>query len=449
MKRVPGWTCRSRQRSRIGTGSFFGWRRRLGAKLLAATFLATAVHAQSPKQLWVLQGPDQIVEYDAITFASRRTLTVPRRLIEHPEYLSINATGQMLFLPLEGVQWGGGEMATAADRVWFWDGRQAREWKLEGPKTSGVSAGTPTVTETTRRWCLSARGEALYWFENRFEKITNGLGLERSVRSAARVWRTNLAGDGPETIATLASAGWCQCTTGTCSESCPEWSFWAPDGVVDDFFLVTRMTPGQIGSSYHESVLYQRSGRTWRGTKLPEPVERPLAGSPNGGVLVAAVPDGGCCGWENESNDQTLFLRNRKASVLYDETRRYDNRNYDVSFFTADARLTVGNGMLAHTIVSTARSGGDIRLSLDGKANPEELARMRTAIAELPAVEILQLGDPPRSTVIIHQAELVGWLSDRELLLAQNGRLVVYDSRGNRVKETSIRVRTAADAFLR
>ena len=43
----------------------------------------------------------------------------------------------------------------------------------------------------------------------------------------------------------------------------------------------------------------------------------------------------------------------------------------------------------------------------------------------------------------------MGWVSDRELPVAQDGRLVVYDIRGGKLKETAIRVRSAADAFLR
>jgi hypothetical protein len=422
---------------------------RLWTQVLAAAFLVSAAGAQSPKHLWMLQEPDQIVEYDTITFAVLRTLPVPRRLLEHPEYLSVNATGQMLFLPPRGAQWAGGEMATAGDRAWFWDGRQATEWKLEGPKTPGTSAGKPTVTETARQWLLSAGAESLFWIENRFEKIVDEPGAERSVRATARVWRTDLAGNKPEDVTTLSSAGWCECTTGTCSESCPDWSFWAPDGVVDDFFLVTRMTPGQIGSTYHESVLYQRSGPRWSAKKLPQPVEMPLTASEKGEVLVAAVPDGGCCGWENEGNDQMLLLRNGKGPVLYDETRRYGNRNYDVSFYTADARLSAGNTLLAYTIVSTSRTGSDIRLSSDGKENAEELTRVRKAIADLPAVEIVQPGMSPRPAATIPHAALVGWVNDRELLVAQDGRLAVYDTRGSKRKETAIRVRSAADAFLR
>jgi hypothetical protein len=424
-------------------------RPRFWTPVLVAACLAVPARAQSPKRLLVLQEPDQIVEYDINTSAVVRALTVPRRLVEHPEYLSVNAAGQLLFLPPKGAQWAAGEMATAADRAWFWDGRKATEWKLEGPKTPGSSAGKPTVTETARQWFLSAGGESLFWIEQRFEKIVDEPGAERSVRATARVWRTDLAGNRLEDAATFSSPGWCECTTGVCSESCPEWSFWAPDGVVDDFFLATRTTQGQVDLTYHDSVLYQRSGSRWSAKKLPQPVEVPLAGAEKGEVLVAAVPDGGCCGWENEGNDQMLLLRSGKSAVLYDETRRYANRNYDVSFYTSDARLSPGNALVAYTIVSTARAGGEIRLSDAGKENAEELARVRKAIADLPSVEIVQPGISPRPAASIPHAALVGWVSDRELLVAQDGRLVVYDARGSKRKETAIRVRSAADAFVR
>jgi hypothetical protein len=67
-----------------------------------------------------------------------------------------------------------------------------------------------------------------------------------AIHSTAHAWRTNLPDGNPEDVTTIAASGWCECSTGVCSESCPEWSFWAPNGLVDDFFLVTRVTPGQL-----------------------------------------------------------------------------------------------------------------------------------------------------------------------------------------------------------
>jgi hypothetical protein len=103
----------------------------------------------------------------------------------------------------------------------------------------------------------------------------------------------------------------------------------------------------------------------------------------------------------------------------------------------------------AYTITSTARTGGEIRLSSDGKENAEELARIRQAIADPPAVEVVPPATTPRTAATIRHAGLVGWVSDRALLVAQDGRLAVYDARGSKQKETAIRVRSSEDAFLR
>ena len=57
---------------------------RLCTQVLMIGFLASAAHAQSPKHLWVLQEPNEIVQYDAASFAARRTIKVPHRLFEGP-----------------------------------------------------------------------------------------------------------------------------------------------------------------------------------------------------------------------------------------------------------------------------------------------------------------------------------------------------------------------------
>ena len=44
---------------------------RLCTELLMIGFLASAAHAQSPKHLWVLQEPHEIVQYDGASFMAR------------------------------------------------------------------------------------------------------------------------------------------------------------------------------------------------------------------------------------------------------------------------------------------------------------------------------------------------------------------------------------------
>jgi hypothetical protein len=404
----------------------------------------SGVQGQTAPRLWVLQQPDSIVEYDVATFSPRRTLRIPRRVIEHPEHLTVNARGQIAFLPPVS---GSGDPAMP---VWVWDGRDAREW--DAATGSVAATGTPDkrlLLDTRRQWFLSAGGDALFLFEQHVEKrLDDRSGVDRSVRSRARLLRTDLAGGIAETITTLSASGWCTCETGACSETCPAWSMWAPHGVVDTLFLVTRTTPGQLTSTYHETAVYRRTGSTWRVTTLPQPLEKPLDASPGGDLIVAAIPDSGCCGWNNESNDQTLLIRHGTSSVLYDEFGRYDNRNYDVSVYTARARLAPRGAMIAFTMASTVPPG-DLRLSADGKDNPAELARLRKTITDLPAVEVLRLATPTRPILTLHRAVLVGWLDDGAIVVVQDGRLARYDVRSGRRTDTPIRVRTAADAFLR
>ena len=275
MKRIPHCNRRLSLWDRVVMGALFSWQLRLWTHVLGAVVLVSTVQAQSPKQLWVLQEPDEIAEYDVATFAVRRTLKVPRRLIEHPEYLSINAKGQMVFLPPKGAQWGSGEMASAADRMWFWDGRQGKERKLEGTKTRGGSAGKPTVTEPALQWFLSAGGEALFWFENRFEKVTDESDVERSVRLTRRFGapilpansrRRSRALPPPDGVSVQRESALRPARSGTSGRRTVWWT---------TFSWSHALLPGQQESTYHESLLYQRSGQKWQAKKLPRPFRSP------------------------------------------------------------------------------------------------------------------------------------------------------------------------------
>lgn len=88
-----------------------------------------------------------------------------------------------------------------------------------------------------------------------------------------------------------------------------------------------------------------------------------------------------------------------------------------MSFFTPNARLSPGTSFVALAIVSSAQPGSEIRLLSEGKADAKELARIRAAVAELPAVDVMRLEDPPKRSVLIPHAGSVGWLSDQEVLL--------------------------------
>ena len=180
-------------------------------------------------------------------------------------------------------------------------------------------------------------------------------------------------------------------------------------------------------------------------------MERVLDSASDGGgvVLIEAISDSGCCGWSNESDDRTLLTRNGKTVALFDEFQQYQNQDYDVSFFTANAKLSPHSILAALTVAGTNEPGSKIRLSDSGKANADELSHIQKALAELPAVEVLRLEDPPKRTALIPHARLVGWVNDQEILLVENGFLASYNVVSGKRRRSEIRVLKESYVFLR
>ena len=421
---------------------------RLALSLLCLSWLA---HAQPGKRLWVLQEPNGITEYDPSTFALRSSHQVPAEVFQSAQDLQINGKGQMLFLPATVREPDGLVHESSNPRVWFWDGSSAKFLNRTITNTHVPSGGNVLVSSAKPRCFLSANGAHLFWFENRLQTLqTPDMGQDISINTTFHAWQTDLSGEHPEDIATYAFAP-CKCETAVCSETCPEADYWLPDDGIEDHFITTHWVPGQLQSEYQASFLYRKSAGGWRETKLADAMERVLDSSSDGGglVLIEAVPDGGCCGWVNESDDQTMLARNGKSTVLFDEFQQYQNRDYDVSFFTANAKLSPHSTLAALTVTATNEPGGDIRLSDAGKANAAELSRIQEALRELPAVEVLRLDDPPKRMAMIPHARLVGWVNDREILLIENGFLVSYNVISGRRRTSEIKVAKESYAFLR
>jgi hypothetical protein len=405
--------------------------------------------AQTGKRFWVLQEPDGIVEYDPSTFARRSSHQVPAQVFQSPQDLQINGRGQMLFLPAMVREPDGLVHESSNPRVWFWDGASAKFLNRTITDTHVPSGGNVLVSSAKPRCFLAANGAHLFWFENRFKTLqTPDMGQDISINTTFHAWQTDLSGEHPEGIATYTFAP-CKCETAVCSETCPEASYWLPDNGIEDHFITTHWIPGQIQSQYQATFLYRKSAGGWVQTKLSHAMEQVLDSSADGSglMLIEAVADGGCCGWVNESDDQTLLTRNGKSVVLFDEFQQYQNQDYDVSFFTANAKLS--SKLAALTVKATNEPGGEIRLSDAGKANAAELSRIQQALRELPAVEVLRLEDPPQRTALIPHASLVGWVNDQEILLVENGFLVSYNVISGRRRKSEIRVAKESYAFLR
>jgi len=240
----------------------------------------------------------------------------------------------------------------------------------------------------------------------------------------------------------------CDCTTGACSESCPQALVWAPEAGISDFFFVTRWVPGQLEPRFLQTDLYRLQNGRWLGQKLDAPVEAIADAADHGNVFIEIVSDAGCCGWENESDDQTLLYRNEQATVIYDERERFHNDNYDVSFFTWGVKFSPKGSRIAYTLASTARTEVEIRLASDGKNNLEELKRVKQAIADLPRVEVLNIADP-KKVVISLPGEFAGWLDEKRLLIVQAGEVVMVEAESGARTPTQIKAENAQRVFVR
>jgi len=410
---------------------------------------SSVLAAQSGRRLWVLHAPDEIVEYDAITFATKQAIKVPPQVLKSPDHLAINSKGQMLFVPsLAGNEQTAGQ-SPATGKIWFWNGQTGAFLDRGVTRTAARAGANLSVFEVTPQCFLSADGRHLYWFANEFKKLTSGDGaLEISVSTTFRAWQTDLTGGQREQIATFSFQP-CKCETGVCSETCPEAEFWIPTEGVKDFFIATHWYQGQVSTTYESSFLYRKSAEKWLAGKLPLVMEQVLDAAQSGSIIIHAIPDGGCCGWDNVSSDQTLLTRNGKNVVFFDEFKRYANPDFDVSFFTSNARLSPDANSVAVTIISTAQPGIDIRLSDQGKPDAKELARIRQTLKELPAVEVLKLEDSPKRSALIPCATLAGWLNDKEILLVEENALVAFDVAAGVRRKSQIKVPRESHVFIR
>jgi hypothetical protein len=187
----------------------------------------------------------------------------------------------------------------------------------------------------------------------------------------------------------------------------------------------------------------------WSEHKLPKALEEVDDAARGGASIIYRVLDGACCGWDNAGDDQTILYSDGRETVLFDELRRYRNPNYDVSFFTSNARFSPDLRSIAMTILSTAMPGNEIRLTDEGKPNPDELARIQKSILGLPAVEVIRTDTPSKPFALFPHSSLVGWLNENEILIIENGVLAAIDIfKGNR-RSSPVKVADESFVFLR
>ncbi len=398
------------------------------------------------KRLWVLSPTGEMKEYDPATFAAKQTVKVPAEAAPSPQNISVNHQGEILFVPSVSLPLSEEDVASA-HKVWLWNGHEATTIDQGLKRESAATGSNQAITETAPSASLSADGGHLFWFANRARRLERE-ELDLSITTAWQAWRTDESGSSKEDLATVKIPE-CTCPSGTCEESCPAGEVWAPEGGVADFFLMSQTVAAKTGPAYKASTRVHHDSEKWIADSLPEPLERVLDAASTGNVIVETIPDTSCCGSSNQSNDQTLVLSSGKKLVVFDELATYKNADYDISFYTSNARLSPELKSVAMTIIATATASQPIQLAEQGQASPEESKQIRKALAELPAVEVKSIEDVPRRIAFVPHASLVGWISDKELLIIQDHLLVAYNVSTGARRKSSLRVNDVARVFLR
>jgi hypothetical protein len=407
-------------------------------------FLTASLAAQS-KRVWVLRAPGEAVEFDPATFAEKQTVKIPAEAVASPQNFSVNHLGQMLFVESAALPLTEGDF-TAERKVWFWDGRTASTLTRDVSRTTSTAGSNLSIAESAPVPFLSADGTHLYWFSNQARRLQRD-GVDLSTKTTWLSWRTDFAGAGRKDVASVALPE-CSCPTGGCEESCPYGEVWVPDDGVGKFFLLTQFVAGKTQPIYKATSVYQESTGNWSAAPFDPPLRRVLD-APDADTILEAIPDTACCGWENQSNDQTLLHLQSKTVTVFDEQAAYKNPDYDVSFYTENGKLSPDLGSVALTIVATSKPNTPIQLAEQGQANPEESQRIRKALQDLPAVEVKSVGDSPRRIAFLPHATLLGWMSDKELLIVEGHLLVAYNVASGTRRKSSIRVEDAGRVFLR
>jgi hypothetical protein len=342
------------------------------------------------KRLWVLRSTGEMVEYDAATFARKQTVKLPPEAAQSPQSVNVNSMGQILFLAGVSLPLSDSDINTS-HKVWLWNGQSSTSFDLGVKRETGSAGSNQSVSETAPTVSLSADGKYLFWFANSARRLQRE-DVDLSVTDTWEAWRTDLTGGAREDLAS-SKLPECRCATGACEESCPTGVVWTPPNGVGNFFFMTQFVAGKDEPSYKSTVRYQEDAGKWSVTPLPEPLKKILDSDAKGDMIIEAIPDTGCCGWSNQSNDQTIVHANGKATVIFDEQATYKNPDYDVSFFTSNAQISPQGADIAVTISATAQANKPIQISEQGQANPEESKQIRKSLAELPAVDGSAIGN--------------------------------------------------------
>ncbi len=412
---------------------------RLLPVLAIALWTAPSAQAVPNATLWVVQPPGEIVAFDVTRFERVGGIRLPVQIYHDPNKLAINGVGQIM-------------AALDEQRLWLWDGRTARVLPIE--TSVNANRDSRRIASKPAQWLLGDDGNSLVVLES---VVKDSSRPSAGAESLIVVRETSLEQEPRDTIASW-RLRYYECRTSQVAdftEPCPDPRLYAPGGIVrgslavmwwerDSTLWHEEGTPALGGCNISRLV---RQASDWRELTDWSNGELPLDLAANGACLFVDR-DGGCCGWINESSDLVICSTPETSLVVFDEWRRFENADYDVSFMATSARLSPDNRRVAMTIVGTSSAIEGMRLSADGQADSVKLAGIQRALATLPIAMVTRLSEPGEVPFELPNTEVVGWTSERELIVVQDRELVAVDVVTRRTRSTGIRVRSAADAIV-
>jgi hypothetical protein len=419
-----------------------------------------ALNSLAPR-LWVVSNNGEVTEYDASTFEAKQTVKIPPDAIPSPSdvrylryVMEINRRGQILV----GPTFHGAYAASTRCTLWLWNGQSGKYLNCGNETREDTGAdGERLLTEILSRPSLAADGEHLFWVVNQQQQKEGDQekDIMPSVTTTFHILETSLSGDQRKEIDSFSFPD-CTCSTGACEESCPAAGAWVPRTGIENFFVVVGSYEGQVApTTYVRESIYRKSpDGQWSSSSLPSSFAHDiLDAAADASAFIVLIPDSACCGWNNESDDQTLLLRKGQTVVLFDEFARYNNSQYDVNYSAGDAQLSPDNQLVAMTISSSAKSGEEFRSSdesrIDTKISVEVVEQINKTLADLPAVEVVTATDPPKRAAYLPNATFVGWLSEREILILKDSFLVAYDVLGDASRKSNVSVGDNTFALVR
>ena len=386
--------------------------------------------------LWVFQG-DDVVAFDPSDFSRGTAVKVPPAARIYPERFAINGRGQMLLPSNDGS-------------LWFWNGAKATT--VTAPADDPINPRAPE-SQVERRWLLGNDGSSLFVLET-----FPGGGPPGA--SQVRIMQTGLDRRTRELVLSYEHLP-CQHTVepaGTFESPAPD--VWAPNGVVRDFLVVTHWEhqwsdyvpepdsnithPDDLPScSALQTVCWHHESGGWSNDDIDNPPL--LDAAAQGSVRLQLDETVEMNGYENGCG-RVKFTTPASQIVLSNTCANYPAPNYDAGIMPANAILAPGGRRAAITLRGSPASDAKISLRYEAHADSLELRALRRALAEMPVVDIYEPGVASKPRLRIGHVELVGWTSNREVLVVQRGHIVGIDVETGRRRESTIEVQSAESA---